>query len=136
MNSLIFIVIGTVKSSLTGLAINLKTLFFQNSLASKNYSQIAQYFDMLQKIGPIFAHICINFFEILTFKGKKIAFWRKQRWKIFAFLADFKNWKCSSFLKNYFASIKSRTKKMKHCLKGFISKVCQNFDFLTPKKQI
>ena len=44
----------------------IRGIFFQNSLASKNYGQIAQYFDMLRKIGQYF----INFFEILVLRAK------------------------------------------------------------------
>ena len=71
---------------------------------------------------------CLNFwtyfikiFEILTFSGQKMAFLRKQRWKIFIFHADLKKTKNAPAISKI---ILRRTKKIICCLRTFISKYC------------
>ena len=76
----------------------------------------------------------MNFFKILTFKGKKWAFWRKQSTEMFTFLADFKKTKNAlASSKKMLRLWKSRTEKIKCCSKSFVSKVFRKKYFFMPK---
>ena len=76
----------------------------------------------------------MKFFEILTFRGKKGAFFEETVMKNIHFSRGFKKtWKCSSFFQKKILRLwKSRTKKIKCCEKTFISKVFEKKNW--PKK--